>query len=592
MALINLKTTLTSLKFGNDTPGGGNSGLPYVQFGIPGISATNEQDQFYKANRNSIDSIVRGGAQGSNMARAFDSDRILAFYKDNKRGPFFIQKQMELQMKNPKMETMSVITNTPGMMNVPTLLENTRVYNQGVNTLAQVSVQGTGEHIIRHGLFSFGPRQPYYMDAVNIQNITNESSTNRLLLLTKLKMKTDQGFIQNTRQTITGLINNFRDLSNPESSIRQSGLNNLLASSADFVLAKKLGISLNRNLLFNYPQGPGSVFGGGDTIVPRTTDTTRVITGTGMVYDQLRARANQQYKTVEDYRLDLNFPIDSSTSIAWDYSKDSIENRLKTGNPGLTNSDLPGGKPVDYSIPVSRDELNMLYPKIIKEGQDPYIDNKDIIKFGFECISNDDPTTSTALLFRAFLTAGITDSNSAQLNSFKYLGRGENFYTYQGFDRSIAFSFRIAALSRQELKPLYNKLNYLISQVYPDYSPITSVMRAPLVRLTIGDYIYRMPGFLENVNVTVDNNYPWEINLEGSTDVQELPQVLDVSVSFKPIFDKLPRREIDPQNQIGLIGNGQSSFMAEDKVTSLPNKPLSTSPIQRPIVEPINIPGQ
>jgi hypothetical protein len=192
--------------------------------------------------------------------------------------------------------------------------------------------------------------------------------------------------------------------------------------------------------------------------------------------------------------------------------------------------------------------LNLTYPFLFRNDQAPWEINKtdtdDLIKFVFEAISNDDPSFSMALFFRAFLTAGITDSNSAQLNAFKYQGRGENFYTYQGFDRTIGFSFRVAAGSRDELRPLYNKVNSLISQVYPDYSPKQGIMRAPVIRMTIGDYLYRVPGFLESVNVTVDNNYPWEINLEKSQvgDIAQLPQVLDIAVSFKPIMDVLPRR--------------------------------------------------
>lgn len=540
MALINLKTSLTSLKFGNDTQGGGNSGLPYVQFGIPGVSATRQQEAFYKANSNSIDNIVRGGVQASNMARSFDYDRILAFYKDNKRGPFFIQKQIELQLKNPKIETGNVLTNTPGLLNVPTLLENTRLYNNGENTLAQVLVQGTGEHIIRHGQYPFGARQPYYADIVNLQNITNQSETNRLLLLTKLKMKTDQGFVNNTANTIGGIVNN----------IRTGNTQSLLSSAVDFALAKKLGVSLNRNLLFNYPQGPGSIFGGTDTIIPRVSDTTRVVTGTGMVYDQLR----QQYATkdgpvfIQDYRKQLS--AFSGSNLTWDYNNTLIGNSsLKNQNLGPTVN----GVPIDYTVYVSKDKINSLYPKLNNSTEDPFIEDKDIIKFGFECISNDNPDYSTSLLFRAFLTAGLSDSNTAQLNSFKYMGRGENFYTYQGFDRSISFSFRIAALSRDELMPLHRKLEYLKSQVYPDYSPNLGIMRAPLVKVTIGDYLYRMPGFLESVNILIDNSYSWEINLENSDEIGQLPHIVDVSISFKPIFDTLPKRQdlyIDQQNFI------------------------------------------
>jgi hypothetical protein len=41
------------------------------------------------------------------------------------------------------------------------------------------------------------------------------------------------------------------------------------------------------------------------------------------------------------------------------------------------------------------------------------------------------------------------------------------------------------AQSKQELIPMYKKLNYLASQLTPDYSP-SGYMRGPLVKLTVG----------------------------------------------------------------------------------------------------------
>jgi len=96
--------------------------------------------------------------------------------------------------------------------------------------------------------------------------------------------------------------------------------------------------------------------------------------------------------------------------------------------------------------------------------------------------------------------------------------------------------------SELEFRSVYAKLNHLISQVYPDYSSTYGVMRAPMIRLTIGDYLHRVAGLLENVNVTVDNNYPWEINKDNSKDLKQLPQVINVECSFKPIQDFVPRR--------------------------------------------------
>jgi hypothetical protein len=300
----------------------------------------------------------------------------------------------------------------------------------------------------------------------------------------------------------------------------------------DINLVNTLGISLNRNMIFQYLGGPGSVYGIGTTTIPRVVDTTKLRSMFAMNYDQLlsqKSNLNNSNPELQDFRQKIN---EAAGGIIFSNTWTKQQN-------------------VDYRFFVNKkDRMNLLFPFLFRNDQAPWEvtdtkeDTQDLIKFVFEAISNDAPTYSTAIFFRAFLTAGINDNNSAQLNAFKYIGRGENFFTYQGFDRTIGFSFRVAAQSREELRPLYNKLNMLMSQVYPDYSPKQGIMRAPLIRITIGDYLYRVPGFIESINFTVDNNTPWEINLENdqSGNIAQLPQVVDVAVSFKPILDVLPKR--------------------------------------------------
>ena len=455
-----------------------------------------------------LDFPIRGGqlefnlgTQSFTVSSKIDRSRIKKFFEDKPRGTAFIQKQVGLQLSNPKIETGNTLFGIPQGIPYPGLLENTRVYNLGQNTLAQVGVSGTGFHAIRHGLVPFNPYQKFYYDIVNKQNVTNQKVSNRLLNLAALKMTTGDPF------------------ANP-------------ANVPDINLVNTLGISLNRNMIFQYLGGPSSVYGVGTTTIPRVVDTTKLRSSTAMNYDQLLAQKsnlNNPIPEVQDFRQKIN---EASRAIVF-------------------NNAWTKEQTVDYRFYVNKkDKLNLTYPFLFRNDQAPWEINKtdtdDLIKFVFEAISNDDPTYSMALFFRAFLTAGITDSNSAQLNSFKYQGRGENFYTYQGFDRTIGFSFRVAAGSRDELRPLYNKVNSLISQVYPDYSPKQGIMRAPIIRMTIGDYLYRVPGFLESVNVNIDNNYPWEVNLEKSQvgDIAQLPQVMDISVSFKPIMDILPKRAI------------------------------------------------
>ena len=276
---------------------------------------------------------------------------------------------------------------------------------------------------------------------------------------------------------------------------------------------------------------------------------------TAMGYAQLAKQNPVQGNTItpnniQDYRSKIDDTENAQSN--WNYAK--TQEVFGKSNPGATNKNTPGGKPTSYLVPVPGymdvKSIDSMYPTIFKSDSDPWkkLGYTDSIKLGFECMSNDYTQYATALIFRALLTNGFTDNNTANLNSFRYMGRGEEFFTYQGFTRQISFSFKVAAFSRTELKPMYNKLNYLLSQVYPDYSPNTNIMRAPLVKLTLGDYFYRVPGFIESINITADNNTPWEINLEekmgldNSATVQELPHVLEVGISFKPIHNVLPKR--------------------------------------------------
>jgi len=521
MPLIDLQTNLKNLRFGNDRPGYGSSGLPYIQTIMPDTpNATGNTQPIYKPGQTGgLDFPIRGGqlefnlgSQSFTVSSKIDKSRIKKFFEDKQRGTTFIQKQVGLQLSNPKIETGNTLFGIPQGIPIPGLIENTRVYNLGQNTLAQVGVSGTGFHAIRHGLVPFNPYQKQYYDIVNNQNIDNRKSTNRLYNLMLLKMTTGDPFVN-------------------------------AANVPDINLVNTLGISLNRNMIFQYLGGPSSVYGIGTTTIPRVVDTTKLRSFTSMTYDSLMKQNTNLSTTningdyirgtkIQDFREQLS-ALDGSYQ---PWGNNTIDSRFYTYNV------------VGYQY---KDKMNLLYPFLFKNSQAPwevteYKDStQDLIKFAFEAVSNDQPTYSTAIFFRALLIGSITDNNQAELNSFKYVGRGENFYTYQGFNRSIGFSFRVAAQSEAELKPMYNRINMLMSQVYPDYSPNQGIMRAPLVRVTIGDYLYRVPGFLESVNLTIDNtNTPWEINLQNDQtgNIAQLPQMVDINVTFRPILDVLPKR--------------------------------------------------
>jgi hypothetical protein len=256
---------------------------------------------------------------------------------------------------------------------------------------------------------------------------------------------------------------------------------------------------------------------------------------------------------IQDFRnpdSDNNYNGGVSNSYSLNYASPTInkETRVGLGNQGkkknLTN----------YSItdPASIDKLNYLDVKTVSNGENGRIDSnvhtpderessRDFIKFNFQIIT---PEDTTFLYFRAFLTE-LSDSYQGSWDTSKYLGRAENFYTYQGFDRSINIGFNIAAATRKEMKPLYRKMAALASVTAPTYGADGKFMRGTIAKVTVGDYIYELPGIIESVDYSWNTDYNWEIafqNQEGNVDddMQELPQIMDCSVKFKPIHNFIP----------------------------------------------------
>jgi hypothetical protein len=552
MPLITLKTNLKNLKYGKDRLGGGSSNQPYMTFPIDEGSTTPDPfKSFYIANRTTRDFPVRGGGfveQLSNglgsqtIASQIDKERIQKFLQDGERGPAFIRKQIGLQLSGPKMQTAEVNPNFK-LDDFPGLIENTRLYNRGRNTLTSVQYAGNGVFLNRAGALPFNPKEKFYADTMKQEflpiNEDKIESINRLLILRTLKLTSRN--------------------SNPIQNI------------SDFSVVNALGISLNRNNIFEYLGGPGSVYGVGSTTVRRSYyDTSEAVnkeTSDGVIlnrltltYDKIMEKKTSTSTGMQEVRGDgftgpIQFPS-TNKSVRSDYEDYRNNENFDGGFAGRKNSswEVDGRIENRFYVKNTRtDKINRTSQFVFDSSQsDPWEvkkeDTDDLIKFVFECIDNDLSGEDVAIFFRAHL-GQITDNHKASWNGFKYMGRGENFYTYQGVDRTFSTSFKLAIGSYQELGVVYNKLNYLISQVYPDYNLNTQFMRAPLMRLTIGDYLYRAYGYLESVDVSVDDKSSWEI-----TDGQQLPHVLNVSFGYKIIEKTLPQRGQSGYNFTKFIG--------------------------------------
>ena len=205
-----------------------------------------------------------------------------------------------------------------------------------------------------------------------------------------------------------------------------------------------------------------------------------------------------------------------------DYTTGSIEVRLKLANG--KNSKI-GTEQSDFVNAADIQTVNDTVGRATRE----YFDS-DIIPFEIVSVT---PQQQNFLYFRVFLDS-LSDNYSGEWSGNKFIGRAEEFYTYQGFKRDISFSFKIAAFTKNELIPLYKKLNYLAATTAPTYNSAGSFMRGTLTEITLGDYLDRQEGFLSSVDLSWETGYPWEIDLDNEQ-LPKVPTILNVECSFTPI---------------------------------------------------------
>jgi len=489
--------TQKSIPYGNDRPGRGNSQQPFEQFPLP-ENAAPATLEFYELNKVGNDYPLRGGSSinyVSNfgnplpLAGKYDRDRISKFLKTS-QGNIFLAKQKKLQFANPKMEVgeVSIPFGQPVGNISPGGTEYTRVYNER-SLLEQVKAQGSGLHYDRIGNKLINPF--FYTYEYTVKN--KKASDNRLYNLYNTKIS--KNFYENPSTTY------------------------------------QLGISTLDNLLFEYNGGPGSVGGDGTTTIRRTEDTTLTNEPNTFNYNKLSS-----LKKLSD---------DADSTIQKNKIRQDFRTKITPTFPGVASDYLRDNITVIYGIGTNTgDEMGKQYPEIIpKVNFNPWANSDgyvpDLINFGFEAIEYNN--TNTFIQFRAFLT-NFTDNHQATYNPINYVGRGETFQVYNGFTRNVSFGFILAAQSRAELSPLYDKLNVFVSQLYPDYGE-NSFMRTPVVKMTAGDYLYRQPGFLNSINLSIEQDYPWE--LESGI---QLPHVIKADCQFTPLHDFLPRRiTLDPK---------------------------------------------
>jgi len=145
-------------------------------------------------------------------------------------------------------------------------------------------------------------------------------------------------------------------------------------------------------------------------------------------------------------------------------------------------------------------------------------------------------------VFRAIITS-LSDSFSATWSQFKLIGRGDDNYQYGGYSRDLNVDFIVYATDRDEVKPIWRKLNAIAGYTAPEYTNDNIALVAPWMRITIGDLFNQQPVILKTVGFTLmDGDTTYETNIEKDPQMMQVPHKIQVNLSLTPITDWLPQK--------------------------------------------------
>jgi len=516
MGILDLKTNLKSLRYGKDRPFGGSSNQPYIQREIP-------EGESEVGRTGGPDFLLRGGTLvprrvGNDVSRMTQ----MLFDLKSPNGPLFTAKQNVLSRTAVAVDGIGQPLNAGAYLPTSTIVQTgggflgLHANKQGINPLANIG-SNSNNRIVR-AISEFDPLgQPTYKSLISLLN-PNDSSPgeSKLLTLTDSKLK-----------------------------------------------------SPNDNILLEYSGGPGSINGIGKTRIRRYENTN----------------INRGYTSLQFISTETSIPGVGNTNIidfrqepggskvkTLNYSRpeNRIEQRVRLGNPGKR-----GIKRENYQVGLGEalDKINALslYRGEYHLGKDK---GNDLVKFRIGVIDSGEPNKKTFIHFRAFIDS-FSDSYTAEWNTEKFMGRGEDFYRYNGFTRTINLSWTVAAQSKQELIPMHQKLNYLASSLTPYYSDV-GYMGGNLVSLTLGGYLYEQPGIITSMTLDVPQESPWEIAIPVSgkedKDVKELPHIIRVTnVRFIPIHTFTPQLQQNNYDGISAGGGKYISSFGKERYIALSN---------------------
>jgi hypothetical protein len=644
MGLLDLKTDLKSLKYGKDTPGGGSSGQPYIQTDI------NIGNQTVKAGD---DGRIRGGAEGAKNASTTDLLRIKSFIDSKPKGKLFITNQIGLQLSNPRLETRKLkVGTTTSLFNIGANIFNkvndvlpgpTRIYNLGINTLAQVPVNAYGIHFNRHGLL---PAQDDSTKYLSVVTNNNENGNNRLQSLQnkfQLGVKYPNGefntspILNRTQQ----LLRRLNPLARSIGGLIGGGVGRAITN-----ISRLSTLFFNNNDLTidNYLGGPGSTYGIGKTLIQRYDITER-----GEKIDRAFEKSNTvaksskiNYATVlsqkgpsllnEKYYLSDVISNKNFEIINKNVENQNVIDGLNTLSPTLKNykaiydavKEIQNPKPKtipfstvpeEYyketgfgpfknkefeSIPDEKTGLNRnpstpfrYYGKARPSDDGSRLEyntentfgrkDADIMTVVFRAIDpfTDIPPTEDLSRRHAFSAymKGFKDDFNATWNEINYAGRAESFYVYNKFKRNVNFNLQIPCFNRTELFEKHRNLGQLASTTAGAYNS-QGLLGGVLLQINLGNYLVGEFGILNSLSYSIPDDASWDVTPEG-----RLSMYLDASFNFTIIHKELPQYK-ENQGFFGYLPNLENKFLPSvSNISSFVYNDYVSGSIPSPVIQ-------
>jgi hypothetical protein len=590
MPLVDLKTNLKSLRYGNDRPFGGSSKQPYIQTPIP-----ENPDQI--GNPQGIDYLLRNGSLYVETANQ-DTSRILKLLTDtdSQIGENWRSKQKQLSSQSTWRFPLSVP--------VSQIYNQKQTLDQVEFKAGQLGINGPWYHIYKQGGLSL-PSLGYLNPANygNAYKLADQAGVNRLTNLYRSKISVFGGEgaailgaansvllgvapgntnIPGTDLFLQAYYGGTDNYGTPVSVIPRTTFSTNKAKSFSGLGTTRIARLIN-NALGN--EGQSVITFDQDILGTLSLNNTSnltplqildrnissILSPTTFIYGPNAVVDYQDFR--QTIKENPNTSAFSSGLASTNYRAFNRQTKYRTGNPGVKNVDRKNPyQAIPNSDATTADELN-LTPLYNSDKIDSLLEYADLIKFSISVVDNNNPSQRTWIHFRAFIDS-FGDTFNASWNEYKYVGRADSMFRYGGFNRDISLGFKVFCQSRQEQLPMYQKLNYLASLAAPSYTD-SGFMRGNYVYLTVGDWLVNVPGVLKGISLGVPQDSPWEIARDANgniqNDIAQLPHYVEVSgFNFAPIHNFVP------QLNSPFIGNpvsgSQSNYFASSPLNSLPNQ--------------------